>query len=236
MESLLHIENLRTGYGHFKVLNDLSIQIPENRITTIIGPNGSGKSTILKAIIGLLPAWKGYISLSDKMIHSMSVPERIKSGITYSPQGNIVFDELSVKENLEIAGVLFQKTELQERIDEALQTFPVLKERYNQNAGTLSGGEQQILALARALIPKPTLLLLDEPSLGLSPDLVKDAFQKLREINQQQKTAMLIVEQKVKDVLAISDFVYAVRLGEVVYHDQAKNLLSQKDKLLEIFV
>ena len=236
MESLLHIENLRTGYGCFQVLNDLSLQIPENRITSIIGPNGSGKSTILKAIIGLIPAWKGSISLSDKMIHSMSVPDRIKAGITYSPQGNIVFDELSVKENLEIARFLFPKTELQERIDEIVQIFPILKERYSQNAGTLSGGEQQILALARALIPRPKLLLLDEPSLGLSPNLVKDAFQTFQDINQNNKITILIVEQKVNEVLEISDEVVSIKLGQIAFEGKTEELKDNKEKLRELFL
>ena len=236
MKFLLNIQNLCTGYGYFKVLNDLSLQIPEGYITAIIGPNGSGKSTILKSIIGLVPAWQGQISLFDKKIDQMSVPDRIKSGITYSPQGNIVFDEMTIKENLEIAGFLLQKTELQDRIEEILQIFPLLKERYNKNAGFLSGGEQQILALARALIPRPALLLLDEPSLGLSPNILFNAFQKFGEINEKYKTTILIVEQKVNDVLVISDHVFGIKLGKIAYNGPAKELINQKETLQEIFL
>jgi len=235
-ESLLKIENLNTGYGQFQVLFDLSLHVNQGEIVSIIGPNGSGKSTILKSICGLLHAWKGDIYFQGKSIKKNAVSKNIESGITFSPQGNRVFDELTVMENLEIAGFNLHKEELRNRIETTIDLFPSLKNRMKDNAGNLSGGEQQMLALARALIPAPKLLILDEPSLGLAPNLVKDAFQKLSEINRSNHITLLIVEQKVNEILNISDRVYSIKLGRVAFEGRSEELKGNKKKLNELFL
>jgi len=235
-ESLLKIVNVDTGYGQFQVLFDLSLNVQQGEIVSIIGPNGSGKSTILKTICGLLPVWKGNVYFDGQSIKRRSVSKNIEAGLTFSPQGNRVFDELTVLENLEIAGFSQQKNNLKNRIDSTLSFFPGLQNRTGQLAGKLSGGEQQMLALARALIPDPKLLLLDEPSLGLAPNLVKDAFQKLAEINKTRKVTMLIVEQKVNEILNISNRVYSIKLGKVAFGGKSEALKGNKKKLNELFL
>ena len=233
---LLQIKNLNTGYGQFQVLYDLSLDVVHGEIVSIIGPNGSGKSTILKTIYGLLKVWKGDISFNGISIKNCSVSKNIELGLTFSPQGNRVFDELTVLENLEIAGINCKKEELKIRIDEIVTLFPSLKNRMRENAGNLSGGEQQMLALSRALIPNPKLLLLDEPSLGLAPNLVRDAFKRIAEINKEKNVTMLIVEQKVNEILNISDRVYAIKLGRIAFEGISEELRGNKEKLNELFL
>ena len=155
--------------------------------------------------------------------------------LTFCPQGNRVFDELSVTENLQIGGIHLKTTELKERIDDVLQLFPILKNRLRQNAGKLSGGEKQMLALCRALVPKPKLLMLDEPSLGLSPNLVSSAFEKILEINKDTGIAVLIVEQKVREVLKISHRVYGLKLGKVEYVGKPDEMI-QDAQLRRVFL
>ena len=233
---LLDVQNINTGYGHFQVLFDLSLKVEQGTIVSMIGPNGCGKSTILKSISGLLPIWKGDILFDDISVKVRSVSEMITDGLTYSPQGNRVFDEMSVFENLEIGGFLLEKSKKDERIHAVLQVFPDLKDRLKQNAGTLSGGEQQMLALARALVPEPRLLLLDEPSLGLAPNLLGDLFKKLKGINAKLGVTMLIVEQKVMEVLDISDKVYSIKLGRVAFEGKTEVLKKDKNKIKELFL
>lgn len=233
---MLEIKNLNTGYGKKQIVYDVSMNVNGGEIVSIIGPNGAGKSTILKAVAGIIKTWSGSIKLDGKEISNNSTHKNILSGLTYSPQGNIVFDELKVIENLELGGFHLDKKKLRERIDLVLEIYPILKKRLNQIAGTLSGGEQQMLALSRALIPEPELLLLDEPSLGLAPNLVEDIFSKLREINKELLLPMLVVEQKVKEILKISDRVYSIKLGKITYDGSAKELMNNKSKLKELFL
>ncbi len=214
----------------------LSLAANEGEVIGIIGPNGAGKSTILKAICGLLPLWTGDIVFDGKSISGNSPSKNIRLGITFCPQGNRVFDELTVLENLEIGGYLLAKKQLKEGIERIIQLFPVLKERLKQNAGNLSGGEKQMLALARALIPSPRLLLLDEPSLGLAPNLLDSVFKKLKEINREFNLTMLIVEQKVKEILSISHYVHSIKLGKVAFSGLPDELKDNKEKLKELFL
>jgi len=233
---MLQVKNLDAGYDKKQVLFDASIEIKNKEIVSIIGPNGSGKSTLLKAVCGLIPTWSGEIYFNLKKINGNEPPDNLKLGISFCPQGNRVFDELSVKENLEIGGYILKKNEAKKRIESVLEIFPTLKERFRQTSGSLSGGEQQMLAVARALIPEPKLLLLDEPSLGLAPNLVKDILGKFVELNKKLGITILIVEQKVNDVLKISDRVYSLKLGRVAYDGLSKKLSTDKELLKELFL
>jgi branched-chain amino acid transport system ATP-binding protein len=233
---MLEIKNLNTGYEKKQVLFDASINVKQGEIVSVIGPNGSGKSTLLKAVCGLIPIWSGKVLLNGKKLNGYEPPDNLKLGMSFCPQGNRVFDDLSVKENLEVGGYILKKEKLKKRTNEVLEIFPALNERLNQEAGSLSGGEQQMLAVARALIPEPEILLLDEPSLGLAPYLVKELFDKLVELNTQLGITILIVEQKVNDVLAISNRTYGLRLGKIAYDGNSKDLSYNKEILKELFL
>lgn len=232
---MLEVKNIQTGYGKKQVLFDTSLEVKQGEIVAIIGPNGAGKSTILKAVCGLIPVWDGEILFNDTPINGSSPAKNVKRGITFCPQGNRVFDELSVIENLQIGGIHLKTIELKERIDGILKLFPILKDRLRQNAGSLSGGEKQMLALCRTLIPKPKLLMLDEPSLGLSPNLVSAAFEKIIEINKDTGIAILIVEQKVREVLKISHRVYGLKLGKVEFAGKPEEIMHD-DPLRKVFL
>jgi branched-chain amino acid transport system ATP-binding protein len=233
---MLEIKNLNTGYEKKQVVFNVLLKVEQREIVSILGPNGSGKSTLLKAVCGLIPTWSGEINFNEKKINGNEPPENLKLGISFCPQGNRVFDELSVKENLEIGGYILKKDKAKTRIDEVLEIFPALKERLKQDAGTLSGGEQQMLAVARALIPEPKLLLLDEPSLGLAPNLVKDMLEKFVEINKKLGISLLVVEQKVNAALRISDRVYSLKLGRLLFDGKPGELIGNKEKLRELFL
>jgi ABC-type branched-subunit amino acid transport system ATPase component len=233
---MLEIKNIHAGYDKKQVLFDLSLQVKAGEIVAIIGPNGAGKSTILKTVCGLLSAWDGKILFDNKDITHNQPSKNIALGITFAPQGNRVFDELSVKENLEIGGFLLSKSKLADRIEAVLEVFPILKERFKQTSGSLSGGEKQMLALGRALIPEPKLLLLDEPSLGLAPNLLHDVFQKIVEINRTMNLSVLIVEQKVREVLPISHKVYSIKLGKNAFEGKPEELINDKEKLKNLFL
>lgn len=233
---LLEIRQLETGYGKKQVLFDVSMEIADGEIVAIIGPNGAGKSTVLKATCGLLPAWKGNVILGGNRITGSTPARNVSRGLTFCPQGNRVFSDLSVRENLEIGGYRLPRRELRPRIEEVLELFPALKDRLRQNAGTLSGGEQQILALARAMIPQPKLLMLDEPSLGLAPGLVDDVFELISRVAAEQGVSILIVEQKVRKVLDLSGRVYALKLGEVAFAGESAALKEDGQRLRDIFL
>jgi branched-chain amino acid transport system ATP-binding protein len=221
---MLELKEIETGYGKKQVLFGLSMKVQEGKIVAIIGPNGAGKSTILKAVCGLIPTWKGEICFSDICVNGSSPAKSVKRGITFCPQGNRVFDELSVMENLQVGGIHMRPNELRDSIDRVLQLFPALKDRLRLNAGKLSGGEQQMLALGRSLITKPKLLMLDEPSLGLSPNLVSTVFERISLINQDMGIAILIVEQKVHKVLQLCHSMYGMKLGKVVFDGSPTDL------------
>lgn len=233
---LLKIENLNTGYDKRQVLHDVSLQVEAGEIFSIIGPNGSGKSTLLKVIFGLLPVWSGDIHFDGSSIAGKHPSQQLCSGLAYAPQGNRVFDELTIRENLDIAGLTFEKELFNERLHHVLSLFPVLKDRLKQNAGTLSGGEQQMLALARVMMSKPRLLLLDEPSLGLAPNLITEAFNQLKKINEQEKLTLVIVEQKVNEIFKISNRTCCIRLGRVAYEGSSDQLSHDKALLKKLFL
>lgn len=222
---MLDLKNIEAGYNKKPVLNNVSINLRKGEIVALIGPNGAGKSTIIKTVMGIVKARKGEINYNGNSINKNSPVGNIKQGIVYVPQGNTVFSDLTVLENLQMGGyILSDKNILEDRIKEVFNLFPEIEKRKNMDAGQLSGGEKQMLAIGRALVLNPELLLLDEPSLGLAPKSIKKAFEAIKVIRDKFNTTILIVEQKVKEVLEIADRVYVLRLGKVVLEDNAANL------------
>jgi ABC-type branched-subunit amino acid transport system ATPase component len=216
--SLLEVESLVTGYGKKQVLNGVSLHVALGEIVALIGHNGAGKSTLLKAAFGLLPIWEGKVRLDGETLNSPNPRRLLHVGVSYVPQGNRVFTELTVKENLEIAGItLASKAKLEEGVERVLPLFPALAHRLNQRAGTLSGGEKQMVALANALVVSPRLLLTDEPSLGLAPQLVAETLRHIQDLNRNYRVTILIVEQKVREVLKIAHRAYVLRNGQVSF-------------------
>ncbi len=233
---MLEIKGLDTGYGKKQVLWGLSMNVREGGLVALIGPNGAGKSTVLKAVCGLIRTWKGEIYFNSTVINGSTPAQNISRGIAFAPQGSRVFRDMTVMENLEIGAWQLSKSDVKEHISQVLEVFPVLKDRIRLDASRLSGGEQQMLALARALIPKPKLLMLDEPSLGLSPNLVSTVFRKISELNKEIGVTILIVEQKVREVLDICDRVYSLKLGKVAFEGPPEELRQDKTKLKQLFL
>ena len=228
---MLRLQNIETVYGRIQALRGVSLDIQAGTITTILGNNGAGKSTILKTIMGLLDDQpdKGEIYFHDKQIHRRETPFIVRQGISYVPEGREIFDELSVKENL-MTGAFIRKNrrEIRTDLEKMFSWFPVLKKREKQLAGTLSGGEQQMLAIGRALMNHPELLLLDEPSLGLSPILVREIFEIIRSIHKSGIT-ILLVEQNANMALEVADFGYVLENGRFVTSGTAYELRQNED-------
>lgn len=214
--ALLHANGLQSGYGKKEVLHIVSFAVPEKSIVAMIGPNGSGKSTVLKTVFGLVKAWQGGIVFDGQSCIGKRPPELIDRGLVYVPQGNCVFGDLTVRENLTVSLRGVGKADRDERLDEMAELFHAVKAFMKKRAGNLSGGEKQQVALAMALMKRPQMLLLDEPSLGLAPNLLGDLFTRLRQINQEKGVTILIVEHKVREVFKIADWVLGLRRGEIV--------------------
>ena len=226
---MLVLDSVQVSYGAIRALQSVSLTINAGEIVTLIGANGAGKSTTLRAISGLVSANSGRITLEGKDITLLPADKIVKLGIGHSPEGRRVFANMSVRENLELgAYTRSDRAGIKQDFDRALTLFPRLKERIGQNAGTLSGGEQQMLAMGRALMARPKLLLLDEPSLGLAPFLVRDIFQIIRDINA-QGTTVLLVEQNAHMALGIAHRGYVLETGTIVMADDAKALLANDD-------
>lgn len=234
-ETLLQLKNIHVNYGGVKALGGVDVAIDEGEIVALMGPNGAGKSTVLKAIFGLAPVSAGEVLWHERSFRPVS-HEVVSRGISFVPQGRRVFSDLTVEENLEMGGfVVKNKKELKRRIDEAFKLFPVLKEKRKEKSGTLSGGQQQQLALARGLMTDPRVLLLDEPSLGLAPKIVKEVFTKIKEINLRHKTAVLIVEHNIKSLLEIVDRAYLLDKGRVLTSGTPQELFKT-DILEKVFL
>ncbi len=232
----LAVQSLVVGYGKKQVLDGVSLEIASGEIVAVIGHNGAGKSTLLKTIFGLVPVWQGRIQFGATPLKSPTPRQLLCSGIAYVPQGNRVFGDLTVRESLEVGGsTLSNRAALNEAIERVFILFPRLKSRLNQRAGTLSGGEKQMLALASALILSPRLLLLDEPSQGLAPPLVSEALARLQEINQINGVSVLIVEQKVRQVLKVVRRVYVLRNGRIAFSGLSEDL-KEDTKLREVYL
>ena len=233
---LLEAQDIVTGYGQKRVLNGVTVKIQPGECVSIIGHNGAGKSTLLKAIFGMIPLWDGSVTLDGDPLQSIDPQNMLSWGIAYVPQGNRVFEDLSVRENLEVGGMSLPSREfLNERIEHVLEFFPSLKSRLSQRARTLSGGEKQMLALSNALLLSPRLLLLDEPSLGLAPSLIEQAFERLEQLCSETDVALLLVEQKVRKALRISDRAYVLKNGRVSFSGPASDL-SEAAKLREVYL
>lgn len=227
-EILLQLNNIQVHYGGVKALDDATVKIDDGEIVALMGPNGAGKSTILKAIFGLAPIQSGKVIWEGSEIKLKS-HEIVELGISFVPQGRRVFKHLSVYENIEIGGHAIKNKEvLKERIEEVLEIFPALKQKLHEKSGHLSGGQQQMVALARGLITDPKLLLLDEPSLGLAPKIVKEVFAKIKEINEKRNTAIIVVEHNIKSLLEIVSRAYVLDKGKVVSEGEAKDFLHSK--------
>ncbi len=234
---LLCLDSLHTGYGTKEILNGVSFAVGAGETVALIGHNGAGKSTLLKAAFGLLSAWRGRVLFDGEPVDIHSTRFQLRGGLVYVPQGNRVFEELTVSENLAIAGTLLNSQQLRAKGQEhALDMFPSLRGRLEQRARTLSGGEKQVLALANAFMLSPRLLLLDEPSLGLSPDLAILALKRIRQLCDEEGVGILIVEQKVRDVLRICDRVCCIRLGAVTYSGPPEMLLEDEEALRHVFL
>ena len=233
---LLLVDALVTGYGKKRVLDGATADVAPGEIVALIGHNGAGKSTLLRAVFGMLPIWTGSVALNGTLLTPPTPGELLRAGVTYVPQGNRVFTDLTVRENLEMGGVtLSDGARLKEGIERVFTLFPALRPRLRQLAGTLSGGEKQMLALANALVLSPRLLLLDEPSLGLAPPLVTEALHRIQRISCDSGAAVLIVEQKVREVLKIARRVYVLRNGQVSFSGPTE-LLSDEAKLREVYL
>lgn len=226
----MNIKNLESGYGKLKVLFGVNMTVKNGEIAVLIGPNGAGKSTVLKSIFNLNDIYRGKIMYKRKDITKLPTHERIQLGISIVPQGRQVFSNLTVKENLEMGAYLSTDKDLmQTRMKEVLTHFPELKEKLNHTAYTLSGGQQQMLAMARGLMQDPQLLLLDEPSLGLAPKIMKDLFKRIQAINAEGCT-ILMVEQNAKAACAIADQIFVLEEGKVALHGDKKLLNDPRIK------
>ncbi|MDO8506492.1 MAG: ABC transporter ATP-binding protein [Candidatus Limnocylindria bacterium] len=220
----LAIENIESGYGEVQILWGTSLVLREGRLTTLVGSNGAGKTTLLRAVMGLLPAWKGDVRLGDRLITRLSPHEKAALGLVLVPEGRQLFSTMTIVENLEMgATVAHARSVMKQSFDQVFSLFPRLAERKAQLAGTLSGGEQQMLAIARGLMAKPKILMFDEPSLGLSPLFVLSLFEIIRTLKKEGLT-MLLVEQNVQMSLAVSDFAYVLSHGKVEIEGEAKQV------------
>lgn len=226
---LLTIQNLEVSYGAIKAIKGINISVDRGQVVAILGPNGAGKSTLLRTISGLIEVKAGAIIYDNQILNKRPADEIVKLGITHSPEGRIVFRDLTVLENLKVGGfTLKTKSELNSNLEKVFKYFPELKIRQNQIASTLSGGEQQMLAIGRALMGSPKLLLLDEPSLGLAPLIIKNIFKIIQEISK-QGTTVVIVEQNAVQTLKISDYAYVMSLGQIVAEGPSAELLNNKN-------
>ena len=222
---MLEIKNLSVSYGAINALHCISLSVPDGKVVTLIGANGAGKTTTLKTISGLLKTKSGEISYHGRNLANLPPHQIVKLGISHVPEGRMVFANLTVMENLQLGAYLQKDRQVVRReLENVFKLFPRLHERERQLAGTLSGGEQQMLAMGRALMAKPKLLLLDEPSLGLAPLLVKTIFEKIVEINRQQGITILLVEQNAKLALEISHFGYVLETGKVAVQGDSASL------------
>jgi branched-chain amino acid transport system ATP-binding protein len=223
--SLLELENVHSYYGHIHALQGISLRVEEGEIVTLIGANGAGKSTTLRTISGLIKPRHGSVRLKGQEITGLPPHQIVELGVGHVPEGRGIFPRLTVRENLEMGAYTIQdRAEVARRMEFVFGIFPRLRERINQKGGTLSGGEQQMLATARGLMLKPHILLMDEPSMGLAPVLVEAIFEVIKTLNQQEGTTILLVEQNALMALSVAHRGYVLQIGNIVLDDTAENL------------
>lgn len=227
-DTVIEIAGLDAGYGNIQILHDVSMSVERGKIVAIIGPNGAGKSTVLKSILGLLKPMKGHIRFRDRDITGTPPHRVIEMGIGYVPQGRIVFPDMTVRENLEMGGFTCREVKVfEDNLDRCFDLFPVLRDRRRQNAGTLSGGQQQMLAIGRAIMADPDMVILDEPSLGLAPKFVDTVFDALGAMRAQGLT-LLMVEQNAAKALSMSDYGYVLEVGRNRFEGPGRELLADE--------
>jgi len=226
MELALQLENIESGYGEVQVLWGISLEVSRGKMTTIIGTNGAGKSTTLRTIMGSLRAWKGRVLLQGEDVTRLSPHSKANRGLVLVPEGRQLFPDMSVEENLEMGGYSHRaRKRAKDNLARVYELFPRLKERRGQKSSTLSGGEQQMLAMGRAMMSRPKLLLLDEPSMGLAPLMVQKVFETVIAISKEGVT-ILLIEQNARLALEVSSRGYVMESGEITLHGEAKQLLS----------
>ncbi|MFH0792601.1 MAG: ABC transporter ATP-binding protein [bacterium] len=222
---MLELNKVISGYGHLKILKGISLRIEKGQIVTLIGANGAGKTTTLNTVCGVVRRWSGSILFEEEDIGALAVDEIVKRGITQVPEGRKLFTEMTVRENLEMGAYLRRdRDEIKKDMQEVCELFPILAKRQKQEAGSLSGGEQQMLAIARGMMARPRVLLLDEPSLGLAPMLVEQIFKIIQEINR-RGTTIFLVEQNAHMALSIAHKGYALATGEIILSGTGEELL-----------
>ena len=225
---MLELAQVDTYYGNIQALHDISLHIDEGEIVTLIGANGAGKTTTLMTICGVVPPHSGAIHFEGKPIHYLPANQVVRLGISQVPEGRLIFPQLSVMENLDLGAYLrSDKAGIAEDLAYIFELFPILAERRGQSGGTLSGGEQQMLAISRALMARPRLLLLDEPSLGLAPIIISQIFEIIRQVNQ-HGTTIFLVEQNANQALKVADRGYVMENGRISMEDKAANLLANE--------
>ncbi len=232
---ILELENISVHDGGIVALDNVSLGVGEGEIVALMGPNGAGKSTVLKAIFGLAPVAAGRVFWHEQPLDAPS-HEIVKLGLAFVPQGRRVFTQLTIEENLEL-GCLYlkDKAEKRRRMEEVMELFPVLFEKRRDKARAMSGGEQQMLAIGRGLMANPTTLLLDEPTLGLAPIIVKEMFAKIVEINETRKTSIMVVEHNIRSILDVASRVYVLDKGKIA-HDGTPNTVEDSDILTKVFL
>ena len=226
---VLEVRNVETFYGPIMAIRGVSLEVPKGQIVTILGANGAGKTTLLKTVSGVMDPEKGQILLNGEEIQGREPDQIVREGVAHVPEGREVFPFLSVEDNLMMGAFTRTDDEIASDIQMVFDYFPVLLERRNQAAGTLSGGQQQMLAMGRGLMARPKILLLDEPSLGLSPILVQEIFSIVKRLNEEQSVTMMLVEQNARVALNAAHFGYVRELGRSVMAGEAQNLLASED-------
>ena len=232
--TVVELDAVTTGYGTNEVLHDLSMAVESDRVSAVLGPNGSGKSTALKVVSGLVPIWSGDVYIAGERMVDATPREVVRRGVSMLPQGGRVFTELTVRENLRMGAYLVDDAdELRTRYDRVYDVFPVLERRTDQRAGDLSGGQQMMVAIGRALMADPEVLLLDEPSAGLAPNLTDQVFEQIRQL-EATGVDMVIVEQNVRKVLDIAEYVYVIDQGVVAYEGDPGEF-EDTDALMDMY-
>lgn len=231
---MLNITGIETFYGKIQALKNINLHVEEGSIVTILGANGAGKTTTMKTLAGLLTPQKGKIEFLNEDVTGLRPDQLVRKGIVLVPEGRAILSEMTVLENLEMGAYHRSDKEIQKDITKVMERFPILEERKQQLGGTLSGGQQQMLAIARALLSRPKLLLLDEPSMGLAPLIVADIFKIIKEINE-NGTTILLVEQNVRQALKVAEYGYVLETGKVVVEGKSSELL-QDSRIMDAYL